>query len=62
MRNRKANGSSRYHSGVAISGEYPECIWLDANGDPGPVTAFQVHFPEFNPKDEEEEDYNHDIE
>ncbi|PVH73076.1 hypothetical protein DL98DRAFT_538640 [Cadophora sp. DSE1049] len=29
-----------------------DCIWLDSNGDPTPVTAFQVHFPEFNDKGE----------
>lgn len=33
-------------------------MWLDANGDATDITAFQVHFPDFNPKDKDKEDYN----
>lgn len=47
---KKANHTPRYYSGIVIGGKYPDCIWLDSNGDPTPVTAFQVHFPEFNDK------------
>ncbi|KAG4433515.1 hypothetical protein IFR05_010998 [Cadophora sp. M221] len=45
-------GHPWYASGVYIDGKNPDCIWLDFNGDPTLVTAFQVHFPEFNDKGE----------
>lgn len=41
-------GDQRYYSNIVISGrkENPLCMWIDANHDL-PITAFQVHFPEF---------------
>ena len=48
------NDDPRYYSNIAVAGkaEKPMCLWIDANKDQ-PVTAFQVHFPDFVSRDEQ---------
>ncbi len=51
----QACGGAWYFSNVFIKGsDYkPSCLWIDANGDQ-PQTGFQVHFPEFVSKDDQQ--------
>ncbi|KAI9785425.1 MAG: hypothetical protein M1816_000440 [Peltula sp. TS41687] len=43
----KECGATWYYSNIVLSGQVkPTCMWIDRNHDQ-PVTAFQVHFPEF---------------
>lgn len=39
----------RYPSGVAIDGQYSDCVWIGGDGNL-PVTAIQVHLTRFNDK------------
>ena len=51
----RACGASWYFSNVFLQGSdfKPDCMWIDGNGDQ-PTTGFQVHWPEFTNKGEDE--------